>query len=226
MKTGQTSPSISCPRHLVDALIATEDVRFYDHHGTDARSFLRVLFKSILMNDRSSGGGSTITQQLAKNMFGRTSGGFMPMVSNKISELIMARRIEKVYSKNDILTLYLNTVAFGENVFGIEAASARFFNKTTSNLAVEESAVLVGMLKANTYYNPRRNPENAKARRNVVLGQMKKYKFLDTHTADSLSRLPMVIDYTRENSVGRNSRLFSGSGQERGGRSSDGLQLS
>jgi len=110
----------------------------------------------------------------------------------------MARRIEKVYSKNDILTLYLNTVAFGENVFGIEAASARFFNKTTSNLAIEESAVLVGMLKANTYYNPRRNPENAKARRNVVLGQMKKYKFLDTETADSLSLLPMVIDYSRK----------------------------
>ena len=186
------------PKHLVDALIATEDVRFYDHHGTDTRSFLRVLFKSILMNDRSSGGGSTITQQLAKNMFGRTTSGFLPMLSNKISELIMARRIEKVYSKNDILTLYLNTVAFGENVFGIEAASARFFNKTTSNLAIEESAVLVGMLKANTYYNPRRNPENAKARRNVVLGQMKKYKFLDTETADSLSLLPMVIDYSRK----------------------------
>ena len=186
------------PKHLVDALIATEDVRFYDHHGTNTRSFLRVLFKSILMNDRSSGGGSTITQQLAKNMFGRTTSGFLPMLSNKISELIMARRIEKVYSKNDILTLYLNTVAFGENVFGIEAASARFFNKTTSNLAIEESAVLVGMLKANTYYNPRRNPENAKARRNVVLGQMKKYKFLDTETADSLSLLPMVIDYSRK----------------------------
>ncbi len=186
------------PGHLVDALIATEDVRFYDHHGTDPRSFLRVLFKSILMNDRSSGGGSTITQQLAKNMFGRTTRGFMPMVSNKISELIMARRIEKVYSKNDILTLYLNTVAFGENVFGIEAASVRFFNKSTGDLAIEESAVLVGMLKANTFYNPRRNPENAKTRRNVVLGQMKKYKFLDTKTADSLSLLPLVIDYSRK----------------------------
>lgn len=186
------------PKHLVDALIATEDVRFYDHHGTDTRSFLRVLFKSILMNDRSSGGGSTITQQLAKNMFGRTTSGFLPMLSNKISELIMARRIEKVYSKNDILTLYLNTVAFGENVFGIEAASARFFNKPAINLKNEESAVLVGMLKANTYYNPRRNPENARVRRNVVLGQMKKYNFLDAKTADSLSLLPMVIDYSRK----------------------------
>ncbi|MDI9552307.1 MAG: biosynthetic peptidoglycan transglycosylase, partial [Bacteroidota bacterium] len=166
------------PEHLVDALIATEDVRFYDHHGTDARSFLRVLFKSLLMNDRSSGGGSTITQQLAKNMFGRASGGFMALLSNKISELIMARRIEKVYTKNEILTLYLNTVAFGENVFGIEAASARFFNKSTVDLSIGESAVLVGMLKANTYYNPRRNPENARARRNVVLSQMKKYNFL------------------------------------------------
>lgn len=186
------------PEHLVDALIATEDVRFYDHHGTDARSFLRVLFKSLLMNDRSSGGGSTITQQLAKNMFGRASGGFMALLSNKISELIMARRIEKVYTKNEILTLYLNTVAFGENVFGIEAASARFFNKSTVDLSIGESAVLVGMLKANTYYNPRRNPENARARRNVVLSQMKKYNFLDSATADSLSLLPLVIDYSRK----------------------------
>ena len=167
------------PKHLIDALIATEDARFYEHRGTDARSWFRVLFKTILMNDRGSGGGSTITQQLAKNMFGRKRKGFMPVVTNKISEVIMARRIERVFSKDEILTLYLNTVAFGENVYGIEAASARFFNKNTIELNIEESAVLVGMLKANTYYNPRLHPDNARTRRNVVLKQMEKYKFLD-----------------------------------------------
>ena len=190
------------PKHLIDALISIEDVRFYEHRGTDARSFFRVLFKTILMNERSSGGGSTITQQLVKNMFGRKSKGFMPMVTNKVSELIMARRIEKVFSKDEILTLYLNTVAFGENVYGIEAASARFFSKSTEALKLEESAVLVGMLKANTYYNPRLNPGNAKTRRDVVFQQMEKYKFIDSETADSLSGLPLVIDYKRSGSVG------------------------
>ena len=93
------------------------------------------------MNKRSSGGGSTITQQLAKNMFGRKNTGFLPVFRSKISEVIMARRLEKVFSKDEILTLYLNTVSFGENVYGIEAASARFFNKSTGSLKVEESAV-------------------------------------------------------------------------------------
>ena len=119
------------PKSLINALIATEDVRFYEHKGNDAKSFFRVLLKTILMNKRSSGGGSTITQQLAKNMFGRKNTGILPVFRSKISEVIMARRLEKVFSKDEILTLYLNTVSFGENVYGIEAASARFFNKNT-----------------------------------------------------------------------------------------------
>ena len=190
------------PKPLINALIATEDVRFYEHKGNDARSFFRVLVKTILMNERSSGGGSTITQQLAKNMFGRKNTGLLPVFINKISEVIMARRIEKVFSKDEILTLYLNTVAFGENVYGIEAASARFFNKSTGSLKIEESAVLVGMLKANTFYNPRLHPENAKIRRNVVLNQMEKYKYLEAKDADSLSRLPLIIDYKKSRSDG------------------------
>ena len=185
------------PKHLINALIATEDIRFYEHKGNDAKSFFRVLLKTILMNKHSSGGGSTITQQLAKNMFGRKTTGFLPVFRSKISEVIMARRLEKVFSKDEILTLYLNTVAFGENVYGIEAASSRFFNKSTGSLKVEESAVLIGMLKANTYYNPRLHPENAKIRRNVVLRQMEKYKYLEAKDADSLSKLPVIIDYKR-----------------------------
>jgi penicillin-binding protein 1A len=183
------------PEHLKDALIATEDVRFYEHKGTDTRSFFRVLVKSIMLNDRSSGGGSTITQQLAKNMYGRKKTGLFPVLSSKFREIKMARRLEKVFSKDEILTLYLNTVSFGENVYGIEAASARFFNKSAELLKTEESAVLVGMLKANTYYNPRLHPENAKIRRNVVLKQMEKYSYLNVSEADSLAALPMKLDY-------------------------------
>ena len=188
------------PENLKNALIATEDIRFYEHKGTDARSFFRVLIKSILLNDRSSGGGSTITQQLAKNMFGRKTRGLLPVVSNKVREIKTAKRLEKVFTKEEILTLYLNTVSFGENVYGIEAASVRFFNKTAELLKTEESALLVGMLKANTFYNPRLRPQNAITRRNVVLKQMEKYNYLKPREADSLSALPLVIDYKSDSS--------------------------
>jgi penicillin-binding protein 1A len=121
----------------------------------------------------------------------------MPVLTNKIREILLAHRLEKTFSKDEILTLYLNTVSFGENVYGIEAASTRFFNKSTELLKIEESALLTGMLKANTFYNPRLHPENAKIRRNVVLKQMEKYKYINSSKADSLSELPMVIDYRR-----------------------------
>ena len=141
------------PNHLKEALVATEDKRFYTHNGYDGQSYARVLFKSILMQDASSGGGSTITQQLIKNLYGRKYHGFLSMPINKIKELIIASRMEGLYSKNEILQLYFNSVPFGENIFGIESAANRFFNKNTNELNAEESAVLVGMLKANTYYN-------------------------------------------------------------------------
>lgn len=185
------------PDHLINALVATEDSRFFEHRGFDTRSLLRVLVKTFLMHDRGSGGGSTITQQLAKNMFGRDNGGLMPVLRNKTREAILAHRIEKTFSKEDILTLYLNTVSFGENVYGIEAASVRFFNKSAEKLRIEESALLVGMLKANTYYNPRLHPDRALARRNVVLRQMVKYNYLKSHEADSLSILPLALNYKR-----------------------------
>ena len=190
------------PGHLKDALIATEDIRFYDHNGFDTRSFLRVITKTILFSDRSSGGGSTITQQLAKNMYGRRENGGAGLLVSKVREIITARRLEKIFSKEVILTLYLNTVSFGENIFGIETASQRFFSKSTSDLTIEESAVLVGMLKANTVYNPRMHPDNSLNRRNVVLRQMEKYKFLTTHVADSLCGLPLMLKYNRSESRG------------------------
>jgi penicillin-binding protein 1A len=190
------------PTHLINALIATEDARFFEHEGIDSRSLFRVLIKTILFNNRSAGGGSTITQQLAKNMFGRKKSGFFSVFLTKIKEALLAHRLEKVFTKEEILTLYLNTVSFDENVFGIEAASLRYFNKKVELLNIEESAVLVGILKANNFYNPRLHPENAKSRRNVVLNQMKKYNYLESSLADSLCKLPLVQNYANLESAG------------------------
>ena len=117
------------PVNLINALIATEDSRFYEHKGIDSRSLFRVLFKSLLLNNRQSGGGSTIAQQLAKNMFGRKSSGRLSLLIIKTKEAILAHRLEKTFSKEEILTLYLNTVSFGENIYGIGTASRRYFNK-------------------------------------------------------------------------------------------------
>ena len=190
------------PKYLVNALIATEDVRYYEHGGVDSRSMVRVLFKSILLGQKSAGGGSTLTQQLAKNMYGRKSYGPLTMPINKMKEVILASRLEEIYSKDEILTLYLNTVPFGENVLGIQSASRRFFNKDVRTLKVEEAAVLIGLLKANTYYNPRLYPEHAMKRRNIVLQQMEKYEYLTKRIADSLQSLPLDLDYANLESEG------------------------
>jgi penicillin-binding protein 1A len=190
------------PPYLIDALIATEDVRFFEHKGVDTRSLARVLFKTILFSNRRSGGGSTITQQLAKNMFGRKSSGASAIFINKIREIILAYRLEKSYSKEEILTLYLNTVSFGQNIYGIETAASQYFNKNVEELKIEEAAVLTGMLKATTFYHPVLHPENAKNRRNIVLGQMEKYSFLQPSSADSLRKLPLITDYDNAYSEG------------------------
>jgi len=181
--------------NVINSLIATEDVRFYDHNGIDFKSLARVVFKTILLGDESSGGGSTITQQLAKNIFARKNQSAWYMPVNKLKEMIIARRLENVYSKNEILTLYLNTVPFGENVYGISAASLRYFNKNPLDLTIEEAAVLVGMLKATTYYNPRVQTERATTRRNVVIAQLRRYDYITQQAADSLFNLPIEINY-------------------------------
>lgn len=185
----------SLPQHLLDALIATEDSRFYEHNGIDGRSLLRVIVKSILMGNKSSGGGSTITQQLAKNIYGRKDFGFISMPVNKIREAILATRFEKVYSKEEILLLYLNSVPFGEDVYGIEAASNRYFNKSASQLSVDESALLVGMLKGNTYYHPRLHPDRAVSRRNLVIQLMMDQGKLSSEEASNFSNKPLKLDY-------------------------------
>ena len=183
------------PQHLINALVATEDVRFYDHSGIDQRSLLRVFFKSILLQDDSSGGGSTITLQLAKNLFGRNDYGAMSIVINKIREAIIAKRLERIYSKNEILTLYLNTVPFSDNTYGVESAARKFFSTTTSGLSLTEAATLVGSLKASNYYNPRINPDRSEQRRNVVLHQMEKYDFISREEYEKAKAEPLTLKY-------------------------------
>jgi penicillin-binding protein 1A len=181
------------PQHLIDALIATEDVRFYDHAGIDFQSLGSVIVYSAQGSNR---GGSTITQQLAKNLFKIRGQGSQGRLGNvpvlnvmiyKFKEWITAVRIERAYTKEEILTMYLNTVDFGSNAFGIKTASRTFFSKDPMDLDVHESATLVGVLKATTSYSPFVNPERSLARRNVVLAQMNKYNYINREQFDTLS---------------------------------------
>ena len=183
------------PDHLKKALIATEDKRFFSHKGYDTRSYFRVFLKSIMLGDKSGGGGSTLTQQLVKNLYGRDDYGIISMPVNKIKEIIIATRIENVYSKDELLLLYLNSVPFGDDVYGVETAAHRYFNKPARELRIEESAVLVGLLKANTYFNPRLNPENSLARRNMVFKQMEKEHYITAQEEARLRKLPISLNY-------------------------------
>ena len=182
---------------VIDALIATEDVRFYEHNGIDYYSVGRVLIKSIIFQDESSGGGSTITQQLAKNLYPRKRYWFFSIVINKFREVRNARRLERFYSKKELLTLYLNTVPFPDNVFGIQEAANRFYSITAKDLSTDQAATLIGTLKATHSYNPRLFPDRAWARRNVVLAQMVKDSVITTDQADSLKKLKLSLHYNR-----------------------------
>ena len=159
---------------------------------------MRVLFKTVLLRQSGSGGGSTITQQLAKNLFPREKISGFRLVTRKIQEWIIAVRLERNYTKEEIIAMYLNTVEFGSNSFGIKAASQTFFNKPPSQLQTEESAVLVGLLKAPTFYSPIRNPENSKRRRNTVLYQMNRYNLLSQAEFDSLKAMPIKLKFQSE----------------------------
>lgn len=185
------------PPEFMTSLIATEDSRFWTHTGIDFRSWMRVLVKRILLQQESAGGGSTLSQQLAKNLFPRKNYWFASMLVNKYREWIIASRLEKVYSKEELLTFYINTVPFGENIYGLDAAADRYFSKTADQLSIEESAMLVGLLKATSYYNPRNYPERALKRRNVVLSQMAVNNVIDSLTLDSLTQLPLKLSYQR-----------------------------
>ena len=187
--------------NLIYSLVATEDIRFFGHSGIDFRGLGRVLFKTILMRSESSGGGSTITQQLAKNLFPRDTvvhGGLVRstlLVIAKLKEWITAVKLERNYTKEEIITMYLNTVPFGSNAYGIRMASKTYFNKPPSSLTLEEAAVLVGMLKAPTMYSPVRHPDRSLKRRNVVLMQLRNYDYITPAMYDSISKLPIKLTY-------------------------------
>jgi len=181
--------------NVINALIATEDSRFYQHRGIDEIALMRVFVKSVLLQDHSAGGGSTLSQQIAKNLYPRKSFGALSMPVNKLRESIIAYRLEKLYSKNEILSLYLNTVPFAENTFGIGVASERFFSKPPSKLKVHEAATLVGMLKANNSYNPRKNPGRSLERRNVVIEQMFKNGYISVGEAKMYKAEPLDLTY-------------------------------
>ncbi len=183
------------PHQLVEALIAIEDRRFYEHKGVDYKSLFRVGFKTILLGDDSSGGGSTLSQQLAKNLYPRKRRSAFYLVVDKFKEMIIARRLENVFSKEQVIEHYLNTVPFGDNTYGIESASLRFFSKHVRELKTEEAAVLAGMLKATYLYNPRLFPEKSLVRRNTVLRAMEENGVLEAKHADSLANLPLVLQY-------------------------------
>ncbi|MEN0047552.1 MAG: transglycosylase domain-containing protein [Bacteroidota bacterium] len=188
---GEISP------HVVNALIATEDARFMEHSGVDLRAAARVLWKSILLGQESSGGGSTISQQLAKNLYPRQNYGALGMPINKLKEMMTARRLEQVYSKEGLLNLYLNTVPFSRNIYGIKIASNQFYSTTPESLKAEQAAVLVGMLKGTSLYDPISHPDRSTQRRNVVLRQMERYGYLDKSEVDSLVELPLALDYNK-----------------------------
>ncbi|WGK66299.1 transglycosylase domain-containing protein [Croceiramulus getboli] len=185
------------PEHLRQALLATEDIRFYEHHGIDYKSLARVFFKSILLQDRSGGGGSTLTQQLAKNLFPRKSFGPLTLPVNKTKEMLIAKRLEHLYTKEELLLLYLNAVPFSGNTYGIESASFKFFNKKAAELSVVEAATLIGTLKATYSYNPQQFPERSLKRRNTVLDQMEKYGFLSSDRVDSLQEAPLELSFNK-----------------------------
>jgi penicillin-binding protein 1A len=184
------------PQSMINALIATEDARFAQHRGIDVRALLRVVFKSILLSDASSGGGSTLSQQLSKNLFPRKNYGRFSMIVNKFKEMFIARRLEKLYSKEELLSLYLNTVPFSDNIYGVKVAAHRFFGKKPDQLKVEEAALLIGTLKGPGLYHPVKHPERALERRNVVLRQMQKYGYLSQEEADILSKRPVRLNYS------------------------------
>lgn len=180
--------------NLVNALIATEDVRFYDHSGIDFRRFTSAV---LFLGKR--GGASTITQQLAKNLFPRKKfDNVFNKATTKLKEWITAIRIEERYTKEEIMTMYFNTVEFGGNSFGISSAAKTFFGTTPLALTEVEAAMLVGMLKAPTKYSPVRNPANALFRRNTVLNQMRKYDFISNEAFDSLKAKPIELKYQEE----------------------------
>ena len=181
---------------VVKALIATEDIRFYNHSGIDLKALFRAV-AGVVTSSTSSGGGSTITQQLAKLLYSPSAANIIERALQKPIEWVIAVKLERMYSKEEILAMYLNQFDFLNNAVGIKSASNVYFNTTANNLKIEQAATLVGMCKNPSYFNPLRHNERTKSRRNVVLDQMRKAKFISQTEADSLKNLPLTLNYKK-----------------------------
>ena len=185
------------PPNLINALIATEDVRFYQHSGIDLRGLVRVI-KGILTNNSGSGGGSTLSQQLAKMLFPRDENlGPIKLALRKFKEWVIAVRLERSYTKEEIILMYLNKYDYLNNAVGIKSAAQVYFSIPPDSLQLHQSAMLVGMAKNSSLYNPVRRPELVLQRRNVVLNQMEKYGYISKEVRDSVKQLPLDLEYNR-----------------------------
>jgi penicillin-binding protein 1A len=181
------------PAHLIDALIATEDIRYYEHSGIDFKRTFTIVFYNLIGKTQ---GASTISQQLAKNLFPRKNfDTIFEKIFTKLKEWITAVKIERNYTKDEIIRMYLNTVDFGANAYGIKSAALTYFNKKPQQLDLAECALLVGMLKGTTLYSPLKNYERALARRNTVLSQMNKYGYLTNENFEKVSKLPIELSF-------------------------------
>jgi len=184
--------------YLTQALVATEDARFHSHSGIDAYALARAIIKRGLLFDKSAGGGSTISQQLAKQLYSPPAENWIVRVFlRKPIEWVIAVKLERYYTKEEIINLYLNQFDFLHNAVGIKSASQVYFNKLPKDLKIEEAATLIGMCKNPSLFNPKGNPNDSKHRRNVVLGQMLKYNYINKQEFDSLKQLPLTIDFRR-----------------------------
>jgi len=184
-------------KNVVNALVATEDVRFYDHSGIDGRALTRAFVLTGILHRKNSGGGSTITQQLAKQLYSPLADNFIQRALQKPIEWVISVKLEKLYTKDEIMTMYLNQFDFLNNAVGIKSASQIYFSKSPGNLKVEEAATLVGMCKNPSFFNPVRYNKRTLDRRNVVLNQMRKADFITREQYDSIKVLPLVLKYQK-----------------------------
>lgn len=182
---------------MIHALVATEDERFFDHSGIDFKAIFRAVVKRGILRQKSAGGGSTITQQLAKQLYSERAQTIRERLFQKPIEWVIALKLERYYTKEEIITMYLNYFDFLHNAVGIKMAARTYFGKNPADLSIEEGATLVGMCKNPSYYNPVRVPERTRERRNVVFRQMVRSGYLSEAEADSLSELPLLLNFNR-----------------------------
>lgn len=187
--------------HLVNALVATEDIRFYSHSGIDIIGLGRAIFKTLILQQEESGGGSTISQQLAKLLYTPPANNKIQRIVQKPVEWVIASKLERYYTKEEIINLYLNKYDFNYNAVGIESASRTYFNSEPKDLSIEEAAVLIGMLKNSSLYNPIRRPELTQQRRNVVLNQMRKAGHITNKEYDELKAKPIQLEFNRSSHI-------------------------